>query len=123
MVTALMKYAFLFQMEGTTQYRFYHFVPYHYGPFAKGVYNNLKQLQDEGLIAVDNHTDEDKTLITLADTAKVDAALADLPEDMREDVSAVLDTYGDLDHNALLDAVYEKYPSYAKKSRLRKKRG
>jgi type I restriction enzyme S subunit len=37
-------------------------------------------------------------------------------------VTAILDAYGDLDHNALLKTVYEKYPAYAKKSRVHKKK-
>lgn len=122
MVTALMKYAFLSQMEGASRRRLYHFVPYHYGPFAKEVYGDLQQLQDEGLVTVDNNTDEDKTLITLTDPAKADAVLAELPEDVQEDVAAVLNAYGDMDHNTLLKNVYEKYPAYAKKSRLRRGR-
>jgi len=44
-------------------------------------------------------------------------------------IGAVLDAYGDLDHNPILETVYEKYPletvyekypAYARKSRLRK---
>lgn len=33
---------------------------------------------------------------------------------------ALIETYGHLSHNALLKAVYKKYPAYARKSRLRK---
>lgn len=119
LVTALMKYAFLLQMEGSVRRRFYHFVPYHYGPFAKELYADLERLQDEGLVAVDNHTDEDKTRITLTDLSKAEAALSELPEDLKEEVAIILDDYGDLDHNALLKTVYDKYPAYAKRSRLR----
>src|SRR6266705_1364686 len=34
MITALMKYIFLIQMERTSRHRLYRFVPYHYGPFT-----------------------------------------------------------------------------------------
>jgi len=122
LVTALMKYAFLFQMEGSGCRRFYQFVPYHYGPFAKELYTDLERLQADGLVTVSNDAVEDKTRITLADPARTDAALAELPDDLKEDVAAILDAYGDLDHNALLKTVYEKYPAYAKKSRVRGKR-
>jgi type I restriction enzyme S subunit len=120
LVTAMMKYAFLLQMEGNGRRRLYQFVPYHYGPFAKDLYTDLEKLQEDGLVTVDNDTDEDKTRIILADSAKADDALAFLPDDLKEDISAILNTYGDLDHNALLKTVYEKYPVYAKKSRIRK---
>lgn len=119
LVTALMKYAFLLQMEGNGRRRFYHFVPYHYGPFAKELYADLKRLQADGLVAVENDTDEDKTRISIADPAKAAEALAELPQELQENVNAILDNYGDLDHNALLRIVYEKYPFYAQKSRLR----
>lgn len=122
LVTAMMKYAFLLQMEGNGRRRLYQFVPYHYGPFAKDLYADLEKLQEDGLVTVDNDTDEDKTRIILADSAKADDALAVLPDDLKEDISAILNTYGDLDHNALLKTVYEKYPVYAKKSRIRKAR-
>jgi len=124
LVTALMKYTFLLQMEGNGgRRRLYHFVPYHYGPFAKELYTDLQALQEEGLVRVDNDSEEDKTKITVVDPAKVDEVLADLPDDLKEDASTIMDTYGDLDHNALLKTVYEKYPAYAKKSRLRRGRG
>lgn len=153
LVTALMKYAFLFQMEGNGRHRFYHFVPYHYGPFAKEVYGDLARLQESGFIqvkglsaykeahetsssegwmlAAENQaayvagTEESENSrrieIVIDDLAKTEAALADLPGDLKEAVAAILDNYGNLDHNALLNTVYNKYPAYAKKSRLRKR--
>lgn len=122
LVTALMKYAFLLQMEGNYHRRFFQFVPYHYGPFTKELYTDLERLQTDGLLTVDNGMDEDKTRISLTDPTKAEAALADLPDDLKEDVAAIIEAYGDLDHRALLKTVYEKYPAYAKKSRLTKKR-
>ena len=123
LLTALMKYLFLVQMEGSsTRRRFYHFVPYHYGPFAKELYTDLEKLQEEGLVTVDSDTDEERTKITLSDPRRAEELLAELPDDLKEDVAAVLDAYGDLDHNTLLKTVYEKYPAYAKKSRLRKRK-
>jgi hypothetical protein len=121
LVTALMKYVFLLQMETNGRRRLYRFVPYHYGPFAKELYADLEQLQAEGLIAIDNDTEEDKTRISTADPQRIEAALGELPEGLREDVCAILDEFGELDHNRLLTTVYQKYPAYAKNSRLRKK--
>lgn len=121
LVTALMKYAFLFQMEGIAKRRLYQFIPYHYGPFAKELYADLETLQEQGLITVDNG-DEDKTQIAIANSEATERAIA-VPDDFKEDVAAILDAYGDLDHNTLLTTVYEKYPAYAKKSRLQKRRG
>ena len=99
----------------------YHFVPYHYGPFAKNLYADLKILQDDDLVNVENG-DEHRTRITLSDRERVAEALAELPEEVQEDIDAILDAYGDLDHNKLLKTVYKKYPAYARKSRLHRTR-
>lgn len=40
------------------------------------------------------------------------------PDVLKEEVASILDAYGDLDHKALLKTVYDKYPAYAKKSRV-----
>ncbi len=121
LVTALMKYVFLMQMEGDGRRRPYHFVPYHYGPFAKGVYEDLDGLVQDGVVRVENDQDEQKTRITLVDTVKADEMLAKIPEDVKADVSSIVEKYGALDHGNLLKAVYKKYPAYAKRSKINKK--
>jgi type I restriction enzyme S subunit len=121
LVTALMKYVFLVQMEGAVPRRLYRFVPYHYGPFAKELYTDLEALQQQGVITVHNG-DDDKTKIRLVDTERAIREATELPDDLREDVCSVLDDYGQLEHKNLLRTVYEKYPAYAVKSKLRKKR-
>jgi type I restriction enzyme S subunit len=156
LITALMKYVFLTQMEGRLRHRFYRFVPYHYGPCAMELYDDLNALESDGLITVKNDTDEDKTRIRLTAPVRAAALLeeeahkddprlaamdqsgeeadaeidpvmlrllrrrAEILETLRSDATAILDAYGDLDHKHLLETVYEKYPAYAKKSRLRK---
>ncbi|QXD15777.1 hypothetical protein GQ464_002180 [Rhodocaloribacter litoris] len=64
---------------------------------------------------------EDKTRITVTDPVKAEEALAALPDDLKEDVASIIETYGDLNHNALLKTVYEKYPAYTRKSRMKRK--
>ena len=120
LITALMKYAFLFQMEGNQRRRFHHFTPYHYGPFTKEIYDDLDRLQSEGLVSVEKDADEDKTRISLIDPDHAQIALVDLPEDIKEDVTTIIESYGDSNHNDLLRVVYEKYPAYAKKSYMYK---
>ncbi len=121
LVTALMKYIFLFQMEGAAKRRLYQFIPYHYGPFAKELYTDLETLQEQGLITVDD-SDEDKTRISLLNSKEVEAELAELPDDLQVDIQAIIDSYGDLDLTSLLETVYEKYPAYAKKSKLKQRK-
>ena len=88
--------------------RLYQFVPYLYGPFAKDRYADIEKLQEDDLVTVENDTDDEKTRIILADFAKADDVLAVLTDDLKEDISTILNTYGDLDHNALLKIVYDK---------------
>jgi len=120
LITALMKYAFLLQMEGASRRRFYNFVPYHYGPFAQEVYSDLQNLQQQGLVTIEE--DDEKTRINLAAPNKAEQALQELPEDLRQDVAAIVEAYGNLDHEGLLKVVYERYPAYAKRSRRRSTR-
>jgi type I restriction enzyme S subunit len=121
LITALMKYTFLAQMEGETSRRLFHFVPYHYGPFSKDVYDGLEVLQQRGLITVEQAPEEGKTRIALTEPVEAAAVLADLPESLKRDVEAIISQYGELEHKELLQAVYGKYPAYARKSRLVKK--
>lgn len=122
LVTALMKYAFLLQMEGNSvRKRFYHFVPCHYGPLAKEVYADLQVLEAEGLVRIETDSEDEKTKIALTDSAAIEPQLGMLSDDLRQDVAVIIETYGDLDHATLLHTVYEKYPAYARKSRLQRK--
>ena len=118
LLTAMMKLLFLVQMKGSARRRFYHFVPYHYGPFAKELYDDLERLQQEGLVSIEQ-ADEDKTRLVLADADLARQMVAQLPDDLRQDVRTVLDEYGGLTHNQLLARVYEEFPAYARRSRLR----
>jgi type I restriction enzyme S subunit len=81
----------------------------------------LDKIQEEGLVTVDNDSEEEKTRIALADPERAGQVLAELPDDLKEHVAAIIENYGNLDHNALLKAVYEKYPAYARKSRLHRR--
>lgn len=120
LITALMKYAFLLQMEGASRRRLYSFVPYHYGPFAQEIYSDLENLQQQGLVTIEE--DDEKTRINLTAPDSAEQALQELPDDLRQDVAAIVETYGNLDHEGLLKVVYERYPAYAKKSRRRSTR-
>lgn len=120
LVTALMKLTFLIQMKGEFPWRLYRFVPYHYGPFARDLYADLERLAEEGLIRIDNG-DEDKMRLSLADPLRAAEEAERLPPEQCEAIRVVLNEYGGLSHADLLKRVYEEYPAYAKKSRLRKK--
>jgi len=130
-ITSLMKYAFLAQMQGTTlsqpTSRLYNFVPYHFGPFTQDLYADLKVLEAKGWITVERTTNgffdiSERVDISLNTERKneVESALAQLSDAERADLDAIIEKYGSLSHNELLDIVYSQYPAYASKSRLRK---
>lgn len=131
-ITSLMKYAFLAQMQGQALSqpagRLYRFVPYHFGPFAQELYADLEVLAAEGWVTVERPegdlTTPERTDIRLNPqrAAAVTAAVAELSADERADLTQVIAQYGDLAHNALLEAVYSQYPAYARKSKLRRRR-
>jgi type I restriction enzyme, S subunit len=120
LITSLMKYVFLLQKEGTTGQALYHFVPYKYGPFARELYQDLEALAADGFITV-TETDEERTEIAIVPSKEtmVQRSVAELPEDLQADIAAVVEQYGDLAHHDLLATVYQKFPAYATKSRLR----
>jgi type I restriction enzyme, S subunit len=122
LITSLMKYVFLLQKEGTTGQALYHFVPYKYGPFARELYQDLEALAADGLVTV-SVADEERTEISLASSkhALTEEAIAQLPEDLRADIAAIVEHYGDLHHNELLTTVYQRFPAYAAKSRLQRR--
>lgn len=145
LVTALMKYAFLFQMEGKSRQQLYNFVPYKFGPFAKEVYLDLNTLQDEGLLSVKKEgrtasredvfrvAEEIATYTTARDEyyieisipygkeKEVDTAIKELDEQVLNDIDSIINKYGHMDYDALLDVVYEKYPRFARRSQRKRR--
>lgn len=119
LLTALMKYAFLLQMEGTSRRRFYHFVPYRYGPFAEQMYDDLQQLVQEDIVRIENDSVEQKTQVLLSNAEKAKKMVAELPADLKADVSLIVETYAKLDERKLLKTVHKKYPAYADDSEIK----
>jgi len=136
LVTSAMKYAFLFQMEGTRAGQpveriaaerrapyitepAYDFVPYKYGPFAKELYDDLEALEASGLVRAE-HPQKDKgalrekTEIYLVQnqTDTIRDLVDSLPPKVRQAVDAVIGKYSELSQNQLLDMVYRRYPEY-----------
>lgn len=136
LVTSTMKYAFLFQTEGTRAGQpvermaaerrapyitepAYDFVPYKYGPFAKELYDDLEALAASGLVRAEHPpkgkgTLREKTEIYLVQnqTDTIHDLVDSLSPKVRLAVDAVIGEYGNLSQNRLLDMVYRRYPEY-----------
>jgi type I restriction enzyme S subunit len=132
-ITCLMKFAFLAQKQGEvlsqpTNY-LYDFVPYKFGPFAQNLFNDLTTLEKEGWINIEYTSSTlfggpERTNIVLNSerAAELEVKLAELSNAERADLVAVVEKYGELSHNELLETIYTLYPAYASKSHLRRSR-
>jgi type I restriction enzyme S subunit len=142
LVTSAMKYAFLFQTEGTQAGQrvetsvaelpasyvtdpAYDFEPYKYGPFAKELYDDLEALEANGLVRIERPPKSEgalreKTEIYLVEdqVEVIDDILDELPSTIREATGAVIAEYGNLSQKQLLNLVYQRYPKYSVNSEL-----
>lgn len=133
LLTQMMKYLFLTQMQDerptnrqTVRNRLYQFEPYLYGPFAKELYSDLEELEQEKVIERKRKPraampQEEFTLIHLTTLGRDIARRAAecLDENLRNTVRKVVAEFGHLTYDELLERVYRSYPRFAKKA-LRK---
>ncbi len=73
-ITDLMHYLFLIQTEGASRARLHTFVASPSGPFAESAISDLQDLSEQGLVRIEQTTDEDAK-VTIADPARVDQIL------------------------------------------------
>ncbi|QIB79066.1 hypothetical protein G3A49_13355 [Haloferax volcanii] len=121
--TRLQKLAFLLDEEKLgDRLDAYHFRKYDYGPFSKGLLEDIEDLEDKGL--VDIHRSR-----TLGGNTRYDYEITDVGETIvsdifsRGDASIILEDaediaveYGDLPLRELIELVYEKFPEYKENS-------
>jgi len=107
----LMKWCFLLRNETPTQggSAFYHFVPYHYGPFSFCLYREISQLVFNGVVA--SSADRFWRISGDADAA------AGLSNAVRQDIVRVLRRFNDKPTSYLVDYVYEHYPWFTVNSK------
>jgi uncharacterized protein (DUF488 family) len=108
----LMKCLFLLKKEEHMDAHgsFYDFLPYQYGPFSFTVYKDLSDLERTGLIEL-----KDKQ-VCLGASGNINQKLS------KEVVSSIIRTieeYGGLSQEVLIEYVYERYPWYASRSKLK----
>ena len=48
--------------------------------------------------------------------------IKELDDQILNDIDSIISKYGHLDHDALLDIVYEKYPRFARRSQRRRRK-
>jgi len=128
--TRLQKLIFLIQQrleeEGSTVEWGYHFRPYDYGPFAKGIYDDIEQLHRRGYV-----TEKEDRLDQDDDVIQYDYALTDEGREalrqyatqeelsnLQEMTEQVKGRFNSIHLQELIDYVYTEYPEYAENSEL-----
>jgi len=97
---------------------YYDFVPYLYGPFAKGINQDVNDLIEEGLLTAVPAVDRSWNWYELSASGFELGSLlsAKLSQDSREYVEVAAQWVRTTPVGAMLRAIYEKYPEYAEKS-------
>ena len=113
--THLMKWLFLMRMESPAvrASAFYDFLPYRYGPYS---FQAAREI--DGLVA-GRFMEKGGIDVPPSRYEAVQAETRDLRLPLRRAVSEVLERYGGLSRQKLIDTVYGMYPWFASRSELR----
>lgn len=93
---------------------YYHFVPYHYGPFDTAIYQDLEDLVDAGLVQKvrsEHHTGKDYEL-TDAGHKKVTSLKRDVPHNAMDYLRDAVEWMKPLSFSQVVSAIYRKYPKF-----------
>lgn len=94
----------------------YSFVPYKFGPFSKEVYEDLEALEREMLVVRPKrgkNVERPETAIEQEAAEDVKQILETVPQDKKQSVDELMQRYGSMGFEQLLDYVYAKYPQFA----------
>lgn len=99
-----------------------HFISYHYGPYSFDIVESWYLMEDEKLIRTTGMRSTSKEHFHLTPKGKKEAKkLYDaLPKDMKRRLNALRRGWDELGNDGILKLVYEKYPGYTDKSKIRK---
>lgn len=113
--TELMKWIFLLKKETILKNdnSFYDFVPYEYGPFSFTLYRDLAELIELGYLEKDGFEINSRFLNPIRDIYQ------EIPKSIRADIDKIIRYYSRLDLASLIDHVYDKYPWFAHRSKLK----
>jgi len=114
--TVLVKLAFLLRQDVVLGGSgFYDFVPYKYGPFSFGLYNELGALARSGYVRLS----ESSVGIEGKLAGEVRERIEGLPLSIRTAVGRVTKQYGRMKRGELIQDVYERFPWYISGSELK----
>ena len=112
--TELVKWCFLLTAETTSKGgdSFYQFVPYQYGPFSFGLFQEMNKLVEEGLVALPDSK-------SWKATGHYDSC-DELSSQMRADIFDVVKKYCSLKIDDLIEHIYTRNPYYTINSKRKK---
>ena len=92
---------------------YFHFEPYHYGPFDKAVYEDLERLAEQGEVNVDVTRKYHRYSLTDSGYARGVAVLGTLPEPAARYMEDAAKWIRLVPFKHLLSAIYRQYPDMA----------
>ena len=92
---------------------YFHFEPYHYGPFDKAVYEDLDELAEQGKINIDTAGRYNRYSLTGSGHARGVAVLSALPEPAARYMEDAAKWIRFVPFKHLLSAIYRQYPDMA----------
>ena len=92
---------------------FYDFVPYKFGPFSFALFQEIGKLVDQGYIKEPSSKSWTVNEEFTADTSRLD-------KHVKSDIDDLLDQFGKLSKDKLIDRVYNSHPRFTINSELRK---
>ncbi len=95
---------------------FFDFQPYNYGPFDKGVYQVLEQLQKEGLVDIDFQYNWHVYKLTVEGQEEAESHLMELPKNIRDYIYIISEYVRSLSFTQLVKAIYQAYPEMRQNS-------
>ncbi|HRS72630.1 MAG TPA: DUF488 family protein [Anaerohalosphaeraceae bacterium] len=110
----MVKWCFLLATETPSKGgdSFYQFVPYQYGPFSFGLFQEMNKLSEEGLVKLSDK--KSWSAIGIYDCA------GDLKSQLRHDIFDIVKSYGKCKVDAVIEHIYSKYPYFTMNSRIKK---
>jgi len=93
-----------------------------FGPFTKEIYDILGFLQNLDLVEIENKGDQTEITLTKKGLEVFKERISrEIPEEVLKMIEIVVERYGSLNHDELLRQVYNEYPEFAEKSRVKEK--
>ena len=114
----LMKEAFLLKTELGERFG-YNFVPYDFGPCSFQIYEDLKELTNEGIVKEDKNKVFSVYTISSSYENTVMELIENLKPEVREAIFKIKKEFNELTYYALISYVYQKYPQWTRASKFR----